>query len=207
VNSTDREAAPPRVLNVEALPTYAYGNRSLMWWGTLGMILIESTVFIIAIVTYFYLREHSARWPPTGEAPDLWFGTLNTAVLLASAIPNQWTDKVARREDLRGVRIGLVICLLFSAAFLVIRAFELGALNTSWNQSAYGSIVYALMTLHTIHLITDFIDSAVLTALMFAGPLSGKRFVDVSENAIYWWFVVVSWLLIYATVYLAPRLQ
>jgi cytochrome c oxidase subunit I+III len=199
--------ASRRALDVSALPTYAYGNRSLMWWGTLGMILIESTVFIIAIVTYFYLREHSTHWPPTGSPPDLWFGTLNTVVILASALPNQWTKKVAEQEKLVAVRVGLLICLAFSAAFLVVRAFEFGALNTSWNESAYGSIVYALMTLHTIHLVTDVIDTIVLAVLMFTGPLSGRRFVDVSENAVYWWFVVISWLLIYATVYLAPHLQ
>ena len=57
-------------LDVSGLPTYAYGNRSLMWWGTLGMILIESTVFALAIVTYFYLRERScsvaAAWDRSG---------------------------------------------------------------------------------------------------------------------------------------------
>jgi cytochrome c oxidase subunit I+III len=41
---------------------------------------------------------------------------------------------------------------------------------------------------------------------MFTGPLEGKRFVDVSENSMYWWFVVGSWPFIYATVYWVPRL-
>jgi heme/copper-type cytochrome/quinol oxidase subunit 3 len=40
---------------------------------------------------------------------------------------------------------------------------------------------------------------------MFTGPLEGKRFVDVSENAMYWYFVVLSWLPIYAVAYWAPR--
>lgn len=203
---TQIPAKPSRVLDVSQLPTYAYGHRSLMWWGTLGMILIESTVFAIAIVTYFYLRGRSEAWPPHGVPPLLIWGTLNTVVLLVSAIPNQWTKHQAEQENLHGVRIGLVVCLLFSAAFIVIRGFEFGALQTSWNTSAYGSIVWALMILHTVHLVTDFIDSAVLTVLMFTGPLSGRRYVDVSENAVYWWFVVGSWLFIYATVYLAPRM-
>lgn len=194
-----------RVLDVTGLPTYAFGNRSLMWWGTFGMILIESTVFVLALVAYFYLRERSYDWPPHGQPPALIYGTLNTIVLLVSAIPNQWTKHAAEQEDLPRVRVGLSVCLAFSVVFLILRAFEFGALNTSWNDSAYGSIVYALMVLHTIHLVTDVIDSAVLTALMFIGPISGKRFVDVSENALYWWFVVGSWLFIYATVYLAPR--
>lgn len=194
-----------RALDVSGLPTYAYGNRSLMWWGTLGMVLIESTVFVIAIVTYYYLHELSDDWPPRGMPPALLYGTINTLVLFASGFPNQWTKRAAEREDLRKTRIGLIVCLVFALVFLIVRVFEFRALNTHWTDSAYGSIVYALMTLHTAHLVTDVIDTVVLTVLMFTGPLSGRRFVDVSENALYWWFVVGSWPFIYATIYLAPR--
>ena len=40
---------------------------------------------------------------------------------------------------------------------------------------------------------------------MFFGRVDEQRFVDVSENALYWYFVVISWLPIYAVIYLAPR--
>lgn len=193
------------ILDVSGLPTYAFGNRSLMWWGTFGLILIESTVFALAMVTYFYLRERSYQWPVGGMPPGLLYGTINTVLLLASSIPNQWTKQAAEREDLPAVRLWLVVCNLFAAVFLVFRVFEFGSLHTSWNSSAYGSIVFALLLLHTIHLVTDFVDTIVLTVLMFTGPLSGRRFVDVSENAVYWYFVVISWLFIYGTIYLAPR--
>jgi heme/copper-type cytochrome/quinol oxidase subunit 3 len=198
--------ATRRILDVSALPTYAFGHRSLMWWGTMGMILIESTVFVLAIVTYFYLRERSYTWPVGGVPPDLFYGTINTAVLLASAIPNYFASKAAESENLAGVKLWLVVCIAFATVFLGIRVFEFAALQTSWNTSAYGSIVFALMVLHTIHVVTDFLDTIVLTVLMFTGPLSGRRFVDVGENAAYWWFVVISWLFIYATVYWAPRI-
>ena len=47
----------------------------------------------------------------------------------------------------------------------------------------------------------------VLLVLVFVGPIEGKRFVDVSENSIYWNFVVVIWLMIYAVIYIAPRVM
>jgi cytochrome c oxidase subunit I+III len=59
--------------------------------------------------------------------------------------------------------------------------------------------------LHTTHVLTDFLDSSVLAAVMFCGTVDANRFVDVSENAVYWNFVVLSWLPIYAVIYLAPR--
>ena len=42
---------------------------------------------------------------------------------------------------------------------------------------------------------------------MFTGPIEERRFVDVSENAVYWYFVVAAWLPIYGVLYWAPRLM
>jgi cytochrome c oxidase subunit III len=193
-------------IDVARLPTYAYGHRSLTWWATGGMMLIEGMVFVAAIATYFYLRLRATSWPPQGEPPALLFGTLNLAVLALSAVVNQWTKRQGEQESLAGARLGLALCSLFGLTLLVIRVFEYPALNASYTSSAYGSIVFALLTLHTAHLLTDFVDTVVLTVLLHSGPLEGRRFVDVSENCLYWWFVVLTWIPIYITIYIAPRL-
>ncbi len=193
------------VLDVSHLPTYAFGHRSLMFWGTGGMIVIEAMMFAIAIVTYYYLRGIALHWPMSAPPPDLLFGTLNTMVLLLSGIPNQLAAKAAMREDLPKVRVWLVVCVVAGAAFHVVRGFEFLTLNTHWSANAYGSIVYALLVLHTVHMVTDYIDTIVLTVLMFSGHVTGRRFVDVYENAAYWWFIIAAWLPIYFTLYLVPR--
>ena len=192
-------------IDVSRLPTYGYGSRALTWWGTSGMMLIEGMVFVAAMASYFYLRMRSIHWPPTGEPPQLLWGTLNLGILGLSAFANQWTKRRGEREDLRGTRIGMTACVAFGMVLLGIRIQEYLGLNTTYTGSAYGSITFALLTLHTVHLLTDFIDTVVLAVLMFTGPLEGRRFVDVSENCLYWWFVVVSWIPIYLTIYIAPR--
>jgi len=191
-------------LDVSALPSFGFSHRSLMWWGTLGLIAIESTVFALAIVSYFYLRTQADAWPMAAP-PELLWGTLNTAILLASLWPNHLAKRAAERLDRHGVQVWLTTCLAMALLFLVIRAVEFGHLNVRWDGNAYGSVVWLLLGLHTFHLVTDTWDSAVLAALFFTGPLEGKRYVDVSENAMYWYFVVWSWLPIYAVVYLSPR--
>lgn len=193
------------VLDVRDLPTYAFGHRSIMWWATLGLMVIESTVFALAVMTYFYLRSLSADWPINAIAPDLLWGTVNTVILLLSAIPNHFAKREAERLNRVRARNWLLVCLLSAILFLAVRAFEFATLNVSWTLNAHGSIVWLLLGLHTVHLITDTIDTSVLTVLLYTGPLEGKRYVDVSENAAYWYFVVVSWLPIYAVIYWAPR--
>ena len=193
------------VLDVGALPSFGFGHRSLMWWGTLGLIAVEGTVFALTVFSYFYLRSHSSQWPLDGAPPVLLWGSLNTAILLASLLPNHWTKQAAERLDLRRVRIGIAACLAMSFLFLGVRVLEFQTLNTRWDADAYGSAVWMLLGLHTLHLVTDTFDTAVLAVLMFTGPLEGRRYVDVGENALYWYFVVISWLPLYAVIYWAPR--
>ena len=195
-----------RVLDVSRLPSFGFGQRSLMWWGTLGIVAIEGTVFALAVMTYFYIRTLADEWPMGAPAPGLAWGTINLAVVLLSAIPNHWTKGAAERYDLGRVRAGLLLCLVFELAAIALRFFEFGALNVAWDTNAYGSIVWTLLGLHTLHLVTDFFDSAVLYALMLREPIQGKSYVDVTENAMYWDFVVLAWIPIYLVVYWGARL-
>lgn len=193
-------------IDVSALPSYAFSHRNLMWWGTLGMIAIEGTVFALTIASYFYLRMHADAWPPRSAPPALLWGSLNVAVMLVSLWPNQMLKKAAEQgRDLGRIRLYFVPCVALALVSLVLRAFEFTALNVRWDLDAYGSIVWLLLGLHTVHLLTDFYDTALLGVLMFTGPLQGQRLVDVSENCQYWYFVVASWLPIYAVLYWAPR--
>ena len=193
------------VLDVAALPSYRYGSHTLMWWGTMGLIAIEGTVFALAAFAYFYVRAISDSWPPGLPPPDLTWGTINLIIILASIYPNEVTKKAAQREDLPAVRKWMAFCLVPAVAFLIVRVFEYRALNVGWDTNAYGSAVWMLLSLHTLHLVTDVYDTVVLLVLMHTGPLEGKRFVDVSENAMYWYFVVFAWVPIYAIIYLVSR--
>jgi cytochrome c oxidase subunit III len=192
-------------LDVSELPSYAFSHHSPMWWGTLGMIAIEGTVFALVIATYFYLRSHSSNWPMTTLPPDLLWGTLNTAIMLGSVVPNHLAKKAGEHHDVAGVRLWLVVALLFGVAFIAVRVMEFAALNVRWDTNAYGSVVWTLLGLHTVHLVTDWADTLVLAVLFFTGPLEGRRFVDVSENGLYWYFVVWAWLPIYFVIYWGAR--
>ena len=108
---------------------------------------------------------------------------------------------------MRKVRIGMIVADLIAVGFCVVRVLEFRHLNVSWDSNAYGSILWTLLGFHTTHLVTDLADSIVLTVMMFTKHgYEPKRFVDVSENCFYWYFVVLSWLPIYAVLYWAPRL-
>ena len=111
----------------------------------------------------------------------------------------------AEHYDLAGVRIGLVLMVAIGLALLAVRAFEFTALNVRWDTNAYGSIVWAILALHTLHTATDVYDSAVLAVLVFVKKVDGRKFSDVADNALYWHFIVWSWVVLYGVVYWTPR--
>jgi cytochrome c oxidase subunit III len=192
-------------IDVSKIPTFAFGHRSILWWATMGLIAIEGTVFALLCASYLYLRWRVPDWPPGLEPPDLLWGTANTVVLMLSAVPNELTKRAAERLDLAGARFWIVVCVAVGVVFTVLRALEFTTLNCWWDTNAYGSLVWTLLGMHTAHILTDLADTIVLAVLLFTGPVDGRRLVDVSENALYWYFVVLAWLPIYGLIYLAPR--
>jgi cytochrome c oxidase subunit 3 len=194
-----------KVLDVSALPGYAFGHKGLIWWGTTGYMVIEGSMMVMALVAYYFLRTRSTEWPPSAPNPDLTWATINTVLLAVSGIPNHLTKKAAEAFELKKVRVLLPICFAFGIAFLAVRALEFTTLGVGWDTNAYGSIVWFLLGLHTTHILTDVIETGVLTVLMFTAHVEPKRFVDTSENALYWDFIILSWLPIYVTIYFAPR--
>jgi heme/copper-type cytochrome/quinol oxidase subunit 3 len=194
--------------DVAALPTHKFGPASLTWWGIIGYMIVEGSAFAMAFAAYFFLMGHEQGWPPEGRAaPDVLAGTLFTILILLSEIPNTMIKKAAEKYDVDKVRALMPVIVGIGAVLLVIRGFEFNSLNCRWTDNAYASIVWALLLLHTAHILTDWIDTIVLWALMRT-PLAyeGRRLVDTDENALYWRYVWLLWLPIYVMIYWVPRL-
>jgi heme/copper-type cytochrome/quinol oxidase subunit 3 len=191
--------------DLSGLPDHNFGSTSLGWWGVIGFMLIEGMGFVLAIGAYYYLLPYESSWPPINPPPSLFWGTLFTAIAIASEIPNYWIKKRACRYDLPAVRCGLLLMTLIGVALLAVRAMEFTALNVGWDKNAYGSIVWALLALHTTHMATDVYDSGVLGAVAFFKKFDGRKFSDVADNALYWHFIVWSWVVLYLVIYWTPR--
>ncbi len=195
------------VVDLSRLPLHGLGSASVTWWGTLAFMLIEGTGFALVIAIYFYLMSLAPIWPINARPPNLFPGTLVTLILVVSVIPNYFVSRWAEQQDLRKVRIGMVVMSLLGIAPLIVRAFEFSALNVSWDTNAYGSIVWIMLGLHTTHIMTDLADTLVLAVLVFTRHGRNlRRFGDVQDNAMYWNFVVVTWLPIYGCIYWVSRL-
>lgn len=194
------------VINLANLPLHGMGSASPSWWGTLAYMLIEGMGFALVLAVYLYLMSVAPQWPLNAPLPKLAAGTWLTLLLLASLVPNLVLARLAKTKKLAKIRLGLVVMSLLGALPLVLRAYEFPAMRVKWDDNAYGSIVWAILALHTAHLITDLMDTLVLTALMFTRHADNpRRYGDVEDNAMYWNFIVLAWVPLYLCIYWVPR--
>jgi cytochrome c oxidase subunit 3 len=193
-------------LDVSHLPSVAFGSRDTLWWGIMGLILIEVTILGIGMVSYFYLRTLAPVWPPPPTVlPDLFLPTVNALLLLVSVVPMYWVDRAARRQERRGVQIGLALCVVLGLGFSVLRGFEFRAVHTQWDSHVYGSVVWTLLGLHTFDLVTEVLETILLMVVALTGPMTDHVFLDISDSAPFWYFVAAIWVPIYAVLYIVPR--
>jgi heme/copper-type cytochrome/quinol oxidase subunit 3 len=195
-----------RVLDVSSLPELAFSHGASIWWGVLGLIAIEGTMFGLLAASYLYLSQVAPAWPPPAiQWPALTAATINLGVLIASLAPMIWTHCEAVGERPGRVAIGLVVCTVFCIASLVLRGFEFHALHVSWNETAYGSITWSILGMHTGHLLATMLENVLLILVMRSRRREEKHLVDVTVQALYWYFVVGAWIPLYALVFLSPR--
>jgi heme/copper-type cytochrome/quinol oxidase subunit 3 len=195
------------VLDVAGLPDQGFSHHVPIWWGNTLTMMIEGAGFAILIVTYFYIRRNFDTWPPPRTLlPDLGVSTLNVAILVVSILPMLYVARLALRHDKpRAIAFWLLLCVLFGIAATVLRILEFKALHTRWDTNAYGSIVWSILAVHFAHILAATLETLIIAILMFTGPVEEKHYVDITANAVYWYFVALSWVALYTIVFLAPR--
>jgi cytochrome c oxidase subunit III len=194
-------------LDAAHLPTTLYRDKAPLWWGIVLAVTVESTVFVLLLASLFYLRLQEATWPPWGwSAPKTLYGTASLAAVLLSAWPQRRIDVAARRLDKQAVVRMLLLFFAISAIALGVRAWEFAGLQVKWDSNAYGSIVWALLALHTVHFVTSVAETAIIAAYVFTHPLDPKHALDLHVGAVYWYFVVASFVPLYLVIYFGPYL-
>ncbi len=175
--------------------------------GTFGMVLFLialTMIFAATILGYFYMRSESPRWPPPGSPPlprgGLW---LSTGVLLLVSLAVQWALRSVRWDRQTALRAALVVTAALAMAFLVNQA-------RNWNEvrsilvppggrvRAYTSTFYILTGTHALHVLGGLLVLAVVTWKAFRGDYSSVYHPGIRYSVMYWHFLDVVWLILFA---------
>jgi cytochrome c oxidase subunit I+III len=201
-----RPIATAAVADVAELPTITFGHRQIIWWGTIGFMIVESMTLLVCLASWFYLHRNFDIWPPPGTPePDLVTGSLSLLVLLLTIVPYAVLDRAARRLDPEAVRRWLWMGTVATAAAAALRLLEFDAVGTTFDASAYGSVVWAILGSHFTLLVVDVMETGTAAMIFTLDRHEPKHFPDASDNAFYSYFLVIAWIPAYVIVYLLPR--
>jgi cytochrome c oxidase subunit III len=195
-----------QIINVSDLSRFQAGREAPLWWGVAGLILIEATVVASFIASYFYLRLYQPQWPPLGVAPpELFWPTLNLAMLLASCATMWWAGRMLNRDERGKFTLGAGISVLLASLVLVSRWQQFEAFDVRWDENPYGSIVWTISGFHFVHVVSAVIGTAVVVLLGALGFFTRKRQLAVVVDTLYWYFVGLVWIPFYLVLYWTPH--
>ena len=196
---------PQRTIDVSQLRTFEISNEAPLWWGQVFLACIEGTMFSILIAMYFYIRLRMDMWPPPGiQLPPQLLPAVSLIFLIASCAGSYLASEAAKRDDRRGMIRGLVLNLALAGVAMITRAIAWREWNFKWTSTAYGSITWGILFLHTLDVAADLAFTLVLLILIIRGWSGPRQRLGVHVDSIVWYFLVAIWIPLYVTVYWGP---
>lgn len=175
---------------------------------TIGMVVFLASwamLFASLFFSYGLVRARTPVWPPLDQPPlPLVLPGVNTAVAaLASGAVIQALRSL-RLGRLRRASWALAASAGLGAVFLALQVVVwIGLYRAGLAPSGgpYPSVFYALTLVHALHVLVGIAALAWLAARGFAEAVTAHRHLSVRLWGMYWHFVGLVWLVLFATVY------
>jgi len=172
--------------------------------GVLGMWVFLATLtvlFLASIVGYLVVRLKATDWPPPGmpRLPGgLWLATL---VLLAASVTIHLALRAIRAGERKASTRWLGATLALASAFLAVQSWNWWGLirvRVTAASNLYAFTFFMLTGLHAAHVIGGIALLAVVLAHSLHGRYESGHHPGVTYAAMYWHFLDVVWLVLFA---------
>ncbi|HEY3704398.1 MAG TPA: heme-copper oxidase subunit III [Terracidiphilus sp.] len=194
---------PPRV-SLATLPLDQKRGMHGMWC----VIATESMLFVTMFAAYYYLGSNKDRWADL-VAPKWWLALILMVILLASSAVLMWGEHQVKKGGFTAARIALWVTVLMGLGFLALQGFEYAVewKDTTPYSDSYGSIFYAITSLHALHVIAGLLLLMYVGVMPRYGPTARTPHKPYTTVGMYWHFVDAVWVFIVLLLYIIPNLQ
>jgi cytochrome c oxidase subunit 3 len=201
---------PPAPL-VNAVETNVPGETNLPSETGMWVFLVADVMGFAGLLgAYAALLARAPAWPEASAhlAPTLAVGL--TLLLVASSATMSAAVAAARRSEHRRGRVWLAVTLTLGMAFVGGQLFEfralLGAPAGGLSTLAPAAALFFVLTgYHGVHVLVGVVVLARLAMRAHAGAGSaGSAAGALTVASLYWQFVDVVWLVLFAALYLLP---
>ena len=163
----------------------------------------EIMLFGSFFTAYFFVRVAAGTpWPTPPFQLPVFVALINTCILVTSSFTIHWATQSIKRGNRAGLQAGLVLTFLMGLTFLMTQMIEYARVGFAPHDGAFGTIFYCLTGLHGAHVFVGLSILFFMTVRAFRGHFSAESHHGVEIGGIYWHFVDVMWIVVYATVYL-----
>ena len=194
-----------------------------MPWGKIMMwifLLSDTFIFSVFLVSYMNVRISATDpWPNAsevfalqifGEYVPLLLIAIMTFILITSSGTMAMAVNYAYRGDIKKTVWLIVATALFGASFVGMQAFEWTKLieegvrpwGNPWGASQFGSVFFMITGFHGLHVTAGVIYLLWTARRVNSGYYKGKDLAIVEIAGLYWHFVDLVWVFIFAFFYL-----
>lgn len=194
-----------------------------MPWGKAMMwifLLSDTFIFSIFLTGYMKVRMSATEpWPPASEVFALTIGgvympllliAIMTFVLITSSGTMAMAVNYAYRGDRRRTVWLIAATALLGASFVGMQAFEWATLigegvrpwGNPWGAEQFGATFFMITGFHGMHVTAGVIYLAIVARKVARGDYEKKGYAIVEVAGLYWHFVDLVWVFIFAFFYL-----
>jgi cytochrome c oxidase subunit 3 len=164
----------------------------------LGVFLAVATSLFALLISAYHMRMMGEDWTRLAVPRVLW---LNTAVLILASIAMQRTRVAARWGQLDRVKNGLIAGGVLSFSFLAGQLWawqQMDAAGYFLTANPAYSFFYLLTAVHGLHLLGGLWVWGRTTAKVLRGVEVGKVRLSVELCTVYWHYLLLVWLVLFA---------
>lgn len=171
-----------------------------------ALVASEACLFGYLLFSYYYLAAVGNEGWVLEPTPSLKLALPNTIILLLSSLL-AWMGERGVLHRKRGLALtGFAIALVLGIVFFVVQLYEWQAKPYQLGSSSYASLYFVTTGFHMAHVAVGLLILAALFGWTLLDYFSPRRNLSVSAGVLYWHFVDVVWLFVFATYYLSPYL-
>lgn len=177
-------------------------NRSKL---AVGLFLFSETGFFLLLIIAYVLFRMQERGANQAAALNPATASIFTLCLIASSFTMIAADRALLRGHRSQLSFWLLVTLALGLVFIFGQGHEWAGLierGTTVSSGTFGSSFFTLTGFHGLHLMVGLLAIATLSALALGGQLEGRTSAAVGAVGLYWHFVDVVWIAIFAIIYL-----
>ena len=180
--------------------------------GMMGMyIFLASEVMFFGslFAMYFYLFGSHFVWPPPAPSSDFyvnWYPipVINTVVLLSSGVTCHFALEAIRHDNRRRFFVLWIATIILGLAFEFGQLYEfINAIGRGLTLQAnsFASAFFIMTGFHGAHVLGGLVLLALILYRAARGQFSRQHHVGVAAVTLYWHFVDVVWIFLFAILY------